>query len=574
MSQPPPYNRQASFANLQALNPTGQPPGNTMDAEFNAIKTTLDAIEANLADIQNDDTTLGNATVGPAQLSSQLTLGFTAPALWVTAKAYTASPASTVLQGTALYICLISHTSGVFATDLASGRWLKILDLSTLTFGAASQITVSAHGSNVATNVQTSLNNLDDNKAATSHTHTASQISDSTTAGRAMLTAANVAAQQTLLGLGSLAFLSSVPAITSVPGQLAFTGRQIALLSATNNDLVPTGWATNAVFNFGTSGGNYSISGFGATTDGDIKLITNQAGADMTLLANSTLSAAANRIAVPRPVVLTSGEAIILKYDGFNSVWRPMSPLRAEPPRGAFRNLRVGNVATFTGDSAPSAPNTQAFVVADEFTLENGFGDKWPLTLGVSVTADATVVGANGIDAGSLGTSQWYSLWVIGNSVTNTVAGLISLSATLPTLPAGYTFFARAGWMRTDGSSHFLKILQYGRAARYTGTMPQMASGAGTYASGVAVANFVPPTAAKIVVTAAGAIGAAANLIVGAGASTSPTAINIANGTGGGTISANSTVELTLEGANIFYGASTAGGGSPSLSCYGWEDNF
>jgi hypothetical protein len=43
-----------------------------------------------------------------------------------------------------------------------------------------------------------------------SHTHTASQISDSTAAGRTLLTAADAAAQRTALALGSLATLSTV----------------------------------------------------------------------------------------------------------------------------------------------------------------------------------------------------------------------------------------------------------------------------------------------------------------------------------------------------------------------------
>lgn len=48
--------------------------------------------------------------------------------------------------------------------------------------------------------------------AAASHTHTASQISDSTTAGRAMLTAANVAAQTALLDAFTTALKGLVPA--------------------------------------------------------------------------------------------------------------------------------------------------------------------------------------------------------------------------------------------------------------------------------------------------------------------------------------------------------------------------
>jgi hypothetical protein len=57
-------------------------------------------------------------------------------------------------------------------------------------------------------------------KAALVHTHTASQISDSTTAGRALLTAADAAAQRTSLGLGSAALLNT----SGVVQQDAVTG--------------------------------------------------------------------------------------------------------------------------------------------------------------------------------------------------------------------------------------------------------------------------------------------------------------------------------------------------------------
>lgn len=48
----------------------------------------------------------------------------TALTTWVTATAYVAGPpASFVSQGGSSYSCLISHTSGTFATDLAAGKW-------------------------------------------------------------------------------------------------------------------------------------------------------------------------------------------------------------------------------------------------------------------------------------------------------------------------------------------------------------------------------------------------------------------------------------------------------------------
>ena len=121
MSQPKPYQRTTSFTNLQVTNPTGQPQGPDLDVEYNNIKTTLDAVLANLALIQRDDGVLANASVGLNQLSPQVTVGFSVPTAWATGLSFVSSPASTVFNGGKFYSCLVSHTSGTFATDLAAG---------------------------------------------------------------------------------------------------------------------------------------------------------------------------------------------------------------------------------------------------------------------------------------------------------------------------------------------------------------------------------------------------------------------------------------------------------------------
>lgn len=207
MSQPTAYDRQASFTNFAAAHPTTPPPGNDLDGEFNAVKITLDETLQNLALIQRDDGALANGSVGPDQLSTEFTIGFTVPTAWATATGYTNSPASTVFHGTGFYRCLISHTSGVFATDLAAADWELIADLSAIPLGNASQIAFSATGDISSTNVQSALAEVDAEKAALTHTHVSTDISDSTAAGRAMLIAANAAAQRTLLSLGTAAVL-------------------------------------------------------------------------------------------------------------------------------------------------------------------------------------------------------------------------------------------------------------------------------------------------------------------------------------------------------------------------------
>jgi hypothetical protein len=206
VSQPPPYNRSFSFSNFQAQTPTGVPPGSQIDGELNNIKAALDGVGTNLALIQRDDGALMNGSVSFDQLSPALQTAGLAPALpWVAGTAYSVN--ASVTQGSAFYRCLVAHTASVFATDLAAAKWVLIVDFSTIALVAASLIAVTPSGS-LTTDVQTSLQALDSGKAATSHTHVSTAISDSTTPGRALLTAANVAAQQSLLGISTLGFVS------------------------------------------------------------------------------------------------------------------------------------------------------------------------------------------------------------------------------------------------------------------------------------------------------------------------------------------------------------------------------
>lgn len=206
MSQPPSYSRAFSFTNYQSQNPTATLPGSQVDLELNNAKATLDAVLANLKLIQRDDGGIKNATVGLDQLKAEVPVGFNAPVAWTTATAYTAG-SSTVFQGSGFYRCLVAHTSGVFATDLAASKWQLIVNLAAVPLVNASQIAVTPSGL-LTSDAQTSLQALDSGKAATSHTHPASAISDSTAAGRALLTAADATAQNILLGTNLLGFQS------------------------------------------------------------------------------------------------------------------------------------------------------------------------------------------------------------------------------------------------------------------------------------------------------------------------------------------------------------------------------
>lgn len=126
MSQPPPYNPSHSFVSDSAT--LGGFPGQSLDIEFNAIAAVTKAIEANLALIQRDDGALANGSVTYDQLSPLLQSSGIAPATaWVTGAIYSAGVS--VFEGTNLYRASVTHTSGVFATDLASGKWLLVTAL-------------------------------------------------------------------------------------------------------------------------------------------------------------------------------------------------------------------------------------------------------------------------------------------------------------------------------------------------------------------------------------------------------------------------------------------------------------
>lgn len=130
MSQPTAYAPSHAFVADSAIVPNF--PGQQLDVELVAVKATTDQIRANLALIQRDDGALVNGTVTYDSLSASLQTNGIAPALpWATATAYAVGNA--VVQGSSLYRCLISHTSGVFATDLAAVKWLFIVALPTQT---------------------------------------------------------------------------------------------------------------------------------------------------------------------------------------------------------------------------------------------------------------------------------------------------------------------------------------------------------------------------------------------------------------------------------------------------------
>lgn len=113
-------------AEEQALG-NGTLPGQELDVDFAALRASAEEIIDFVRLFTRSDGKLANGIVTQEALASSIQIGFEAPEPWATATAY--NTRSTVFEGYGFYLCLVEHTSGVFATDLAAGRWQLLADL-------------------------------------------------------------------------------------------------------------------------------------------------------------------------------------------------------------------------------------------------------------------------------------------------------------------------------------------------------------------------------------------------------------------------------------------------------------
>jgi len=149
----------------------------------------------------------------------------------------------------------------------------------------------------------------------------------------------------------------------------------------------------------------------------------------------------------------------------------------------------------FAGGTNSGTPNSKVDFTADEVVLKTS-GDSTVTLYGVSVTADITVSGANGLDTGSEASDTWYYLWLIYNGTT--VAGLLSTSATAPTMPSGYTYKALVSAVRNNGSSNFVPYTQEGMTLDYSSSVSVLAGGTATVETAISLLTTVPAIARQI----------------------------------------------------------------------------
>lgn len=207
---------------------------------------------------------------------------------------------------------------------------------------------------------------------------------------------------------------------------------------------------------------------------------------------------------------LKAGQRILLIYDSSGGYFRMVSPLGQAPASviGVSRNLIVR--------SNSGTPNSKVDFSADELVVKDAAGDGQLLSAVAVTGVDLTASGANGLDTGVEAISTWYYVWVIFNPATPATAGLLSVSNTAPTLPAGYTHKCLVGAVRNDAGSNFVRFWQGARtvwqAEQNVITATACAVG-GTYEN-LSLAAFVPPIALGVFGNAGSSNATASQLII------------------------------------------------------------
>lgn len=375
-------------------------------------------------------------------------------------------------------------------------------------------------------------------------------------------------------------------------GAVFFNSPGTFTLASDTNNWSPAGFATQNVLRL-TCSAALKVTGLLApATDGKIVVIDNVGATNnCTFTTQDASSTAGNRFAFDRPIAVRPGRSLTVKYDITAARWRMWQEVTSQPIMGGFKNLRVFNVATALGDTAPGTPNSQMKIVVDQITLEDINGGAVRLsnvTCTVSASGNSFGAGAGGLDTGSLTVNNWYSFWVIYAPTTDTTSCLASLrtlaygtpGVDAITLPATYTHAARVGWnyyLTFNSVTGFQRLIQYNRRAQYsqqgstpTPKWPVVATGGNSSTmTSYSIATIVPPTAvmlrAMLFINSSNsaflnsngtsAFGGTDNLICGA--------FNSAN-------SSLFTCDIQLETMNLWYGATS----SVNADAVGWEDNL
>jgi hypothetical protein len=154
-------------------------------------------------------------------------------------------------------------------------------------------------------------------------------------------------------------------------------------------------------------------------------------------------------------LVLQPGEVVRVVSDA--SLWFIVG--RYQPQQG------IWPVGTLTGLTLSVASTTSVGIAVGTCRNEDA-GQPYNMTLGAAITKTfsnwAVGSGNGGLDTGTIAANTWYYIHLIRKDADGTLDAVISLSATAPTMPAGYTARRRIGAIRTNASSQVTAFIQVG----------------------------------------------------------------------------------------------------------------
>jgi hypothetical protein len=347
------------------------------------------------------------------------------------------------------------------------------------------------------------------------------------------------------------------------------------------------------------AGGGYDFNVTGTTTITGISSAQGGRKVRLKFASSLTLTHNASSFVMPGATSVAVSPGDMAEFtneaaqDASGSSWRmsgyfpnlqPLTPTAISPALPGATNLLIVN----------GGATTNVTITFDQAVLVNSAGYGMSVLSG-SYTCDCSVNGAlNRLDTGSLANSSEYHIWLIAKPDGTLPGALMSLSATSPTLPSGYSggFKARVGCFITGGSATFLRLRQIGNHTRYV-----VAAGTTT----TTLPTFTVATnASKTALTAAGTVGAGGAaqvpstarsifVICSQNGSTSASAFVFPNNdagyttgigkhtggvTGTGTSGEGGCMsEIMLESASIYYISGNNGAGANAdIAVYGWVD--
>jgi hypothetical protein len=280
-------------------------------------------------------------------------------------------------------------------------------------------------------------------------------------------------------GSGKLATstIPTVPVAQGGTGQTSLTANRILLGNGTsavafvaavgNSGQILIGQGAAPTWN--TVSGDGTLSAAGALT------VTKTNGTAFGTAATKNTGTAAGQIP------LLDGSARLPAVDGslltgITSTWAP----------GTLVGLTLSRASATTVGIATGFARNEDSGTAFNMTLASA------ITKSLSTWAAGT--GNGGLDTGSIAASTWYEVWLIRKDSDGSIDALLSLSATAPTMPSGYTARRRLGAIKTDGSSQVTAFIQVGDQFLWDSPVADASSSVSSAAAQL-VTLSVPPIA-------------------------------------------------------------------------------